>query len=75
MTVTWTGGKQAKLLGPGDHVFQYTGTVARTLPVQEGCIALHFHIMDPIPATAQQWNDVDRFVNAPLDYVIILKKQ
>ena len=75
MTVTWTGGKQAKLLGPGDHVFQYTGTVARTLPVQEGCIALHFHIMDPIPATAQQWTDVDRFVNAPLDYVIILKKQ
>lgn len=75
MTVTWTGGKQAKLLGPGDHVFQYTGTVARTLTVQEGCIALHFHIMDPIPATAQQWSDVDRFVNAPLDYVIILKKQ
>ena len=75
MTVNWTGGKQAKLLGPGDHVFQYTGTAARTLTVQEGCIALHFHIMDPIPATAQQWSDVDRFVNAPLDYVIILKKQ
>ena len=75
MTVTWTGGKQAKLLGPGDHVFQYTGTVARTLPVKEGCIALHFHIMDPIAVTTDHYNDVDRFVNAPLDYVIILKKQ
>ena len=25
--------------------------------------------MDPIPATSQRWTDIDRFVNAPLEYV------
>ena len=31
--------------------------------------------MDPIPATSQRWTDVDRFVNAPLEYVIMFEKQ
>ena len=32
-------------------------------------------LMDPIAATSQRWTDVDRFVNAPLEYVIMFEKQ
>ena len=47
----------------------------KTLEIPAGCFGLWFHLMDPIPATADRWKDVDRFVNAPLEYVIIFEKQ
>jgi len=71
MTVTLGNGHEAKFLTPGTHEFVY----GKTFEVRDGCFALAFHIMDPIPATSQRWTDVDRFVNAPLEYVIMFEKQ
>ena len=71
MEVTLGNGEKAKLLTPGVHEFAYK----KTLTVPEGCFALDFHLMDPIEATAQRWTDVDRFINAPLEYVIIFEKE
>jgi hypothetical protein len=51
-------------------------TQGKLLEIPDQCFALAFHIMDPIPEiTAERYTDVDRFVNAPLDYVIIFEKQ
>ena len=71
LTVTLGNGEKAKFLTPGTHEFVY----GRTREIPDGCFGLAFHLMDPIPATAQRWTDVDRFVNAPLEYVIIFEKQ
>jgi len=71
LTVTWSTGEQAKFLTPGSHEFVY----GKTLEIPSGCFGLWFHLMDPIPATSQRWTDVDRFVNAPLEYVIMFEKQ
>ena len=71
MTVTLGNGHVAKFLIPGTHEFVY----GKTFEVRDGCFALAFHLMDPIPATSQRWTDVDRFVNAPLEYVIMFEKQ
>ena len=71
MEVTLGNGEKAKMLTPGVHEFAYK----KTLTVPEGCFALAFHLMDPIAATADRWSDVDRFVNAPLEYVIIFEKE
>jgi len=71
LTVTWSTGEQAKFLTPGSHEFVY----GKTLEIPTGCFGLWFHLMDPIPATSQRWTDVDRFVNAPLEYVIMFEKQ
>lgn len=46
----------------------------REKQVNPNSIALVFHIMDPIPATSSQWTDVDRFVNAPIDYYMSFTK-
>ena len=71
MTVTYDNGRVAKFLIPGVHSFAY----GKTFEVRDNCFALAFHLMDPIPATSQRWTDVDRFVNAPLEYVIMFEKQ
>ena len=71
MTVTYDNGSVAKFLTPGVHEFVY----GKTFEVRDNCFALAFHLMDPIPATSQRWTDVDRFVNAPLEYVIMFEKQ
>ena len=71
MTVTYDNGRVAKFLTPGVHEFVY----GKTFEVRDNCFALAFHLMDPIPATSQRWTDVDRFVNAPLEYVIMFEKQ
>ena len=71
MTVTYDNGRVAKFLIPGTHTFAY----GKTFEVRDNCFALAFHLMDPIPATSQRWTDVDRFVNAPLEYVIMFEKQ
>ena len=71
MTVTYDNGRVAKFLIPGVHTFAY----GKTFEVRDNCFALAFHLMDPIPATSQRWTDVDRFVNAPLEYVIMFEKQ
>jgi len=70
MTVTYDNGRVAKFLTPGVHEFVY----GKTFEVRDNCFALAFHLMDPIPATSQRWTDVDRFVNAPLEYVIMFEK-
>ena len=69
-TVTWENGATAQVLLPGDHEFVY----GKTLTVPANCFALWFHLMDPIAPTADRWTDVDRFINAPLEYVIIFQK-
>ena len=71
MTVTYDHGRVDKFLTPGVHEFVY----GKTFEVRDNCFALAFHLMDPIPATSQRWTDVDRFVNAPLEYVIMFEKQ
>ena len=71
LTVTWSTGETAKFLTPGTAEFVY----GKTLEIPTGCFGLWFHLMDPIPATSDRWTDVDRFVNAPLEYVIIFEKQ
>jgi hypothetical protein len=71
LTISWETGVNAQFLVPGEHEFVY----GKTLTVPDNCFALHFHLMEPIAATSQRWTDVDRFVNAPLEYVIIFEKQ
>ena len=71
LTVTFGNGEQAKFLAPGTHEFVY----GKTREIPEGCFGLCFHLMDPIPATPQRWTDVDRFINAPLEYLIIFEKE
>ncbi|MBQ3917005.1 MAG: hypothetical protein II693_02580, partial [Bacteroidales bacterium] len=71
LEITLGNGHKARFLGPGVNEFVY----GKTLTVPDGCFALAFHLMDPIPATADHYKDVDRFVNAPLEYVIIFEKQ
>lgn len=66
------GDRKAKLLAPGTHHFSAGN---RDLTIDNGCIAIHFHIMDMVDATSQRWTDVDRFVNAPIDWVMIFEKQ
>lgn len=69
---TINGNVEAKLLVPGTHHFAEGN---RDLEIPEGCIGLDFKIMDMIPATSQRWTDIDRFVNAPIRYIMIFKKQ
>ena len=71
LEVTLGNGEKAKFLTPGSHEFVY----GKTLEIPSGCFGLWFHLMDPIPATSDRWTDVDRFVNAPLEYVIMFEKQ
>ena len=70
MTATLSNGEKPKLLGPGVHTFSY----GKSTTVPDGCFALDFHIMDPIPKTPDMYTDVDRFINAPLEYIIIFEK-
>jgi hypothetical protein len=71
LTVTLGNGEQARFLTPGTHEFVY----GKTREIPEGCFGLWFHLMEPIAATSDRWTDVDRFVNAPLEYVIMFEKQ
>ena len=70
LTMTLANGEKAKFLVPGVHEFVY----GKTIEVRDGCFGLAFHNMDPIAATSERWTDVDRFVNAPLEYVILFEK-
>lgn len=76
MTVTLGNGHKAKLLTPGTHVFKGTEDLyfEKTLVVPDGCFALWFHLMDPIPPTSFRDRDIDRFMFAPLEYIIIFEK-
>ena len=70
LTLTLSNGEKPKILMPGEHTFAYNKT--RTIPA--GCLGLSFHNMDPIPVTGDHYNDKDRFINAPLEYVMIFEK-
>ena len=71
MTVTLGNGHVAKFLTPGTHEFVY----GKTKEIPEGCFGLCFHLMDPIAETTDHWTDVDRFINAPLEYLIMFEKE
>ena len=73
MEVTLGNGNVAKILKPGTYVYSQSYKNP-TFTVPAACFALQFHIMDPISATSDQWSDVDRFVNAPLEYIIMFEK-
>lgn len=48
----------------------------KALEIPSGCFALAFHNMDPIDVIeSDHYTDLDRFVNAPLDYVIMFEKK
>ncbi len=72
LELTINGSIKAKLLTPGTHHFNAGN---RDLTIDNGCVGLHFHIMEMIDATSQRWTDVDRFVNAPIDWIMIFEKQ
>ena len=72
LTVTWENGTTARILLPGNHTFVYNKTLKN--PIPDNCFALWFHLMDPIAPTSDRWNDADRFILAPLEYVIIFEK-
>ena len=76
MTVTLGNGHKAKILTPGTHVFKGTEDLyfEKKLDVPAGCFALCFHLMDPVPLTGFKDRDIDRFIFAPLEYVIIFEK-
>ena len=70
MKATLGNGHEAKFLIPGEHSF----ACDKKIEIPAGCFGLAFHLMDPIPETTDHYNDIDRFVNAPLEYVIIFEK-
>ena len=76
LEITLGNGEKAKFLIPGTHTFTGTSAISfsKSIEVPTGCFALDFHLMDPIPKTSDQYTDVDRFVNAPLEYIMIFEK-
>ena len=73
LTVSWGNGHQARVLPPGTHSF----TGGKTKEIPAGCFALDFHLQDPpIHLTDNQflYKDIDRFLFAPLEYIIIFEK-
>ena len=73
MTVSWGNGHKAKVLPPGVHSF----AGGKTKEIPAGCFALDFHLQDPpIHLTDNQflYKDIDRFLFAPLEYIIIFEK-
>lgn len=69
--VTFEGGVEAKLLTPGDYHFEQGN---RNLTINDNQIGIQFDVMEMIDATGQRWSDVDRFVNAPILYVMLFTK-
>ncbi len=73
MVVSFENGNSAKILEPGTYkLTKFYNNPTLTIPAQ--CFGLQFHNMDPIAATSDHYNDKDRFVNAPLEYIIIFEK-
>ena len=61
-----------RFLLPGVQTF----TCNKRLEIPSNCFGLCFHIMDAVPVNeSAHWTDADRFVNAPLDYVMIFQKK
>ena len=71
MKATLANGHEAKFLTPGTYTF----VAGKTLTIPSGCFALDFHLMDnPVPDTGYQYKDIDRFVLAPIEYILIFEK-
>lgn len=71
MKATLANGHEATFLTPGTYTFANNKT--REIPV--GCFALDFHLMDnPVPLTDYHYEDIDRFMFAPIEYIIIFEK-
>ena len=71
MKATLANGHEARFLTPGSYTF----AAGKKLDIPAGCFALDFHLMDnPVPDTGYQYKDVDRFVLAPIEYIIIFEK-
>ena len=72
MKATLANGHEAKFLTPGTYTF----AAGKTLTIPSGCFALDFHLMDnPVPKTEYQYKDIDRFVLAPIEYILIFEKE
>jgi hypothetical protein len=73
MKVTLGNGHVATFLTPGVYTFPNNKT--REIPAD--CFALDFHLMDNpvLPATEFRYKDIDRFMFAPIEYIIIFEKQ
>ena len=72
MKVTLGNGHVATFLTPGVYSFPNS----KTLEVPADCFALDFHLKDnPVPVTSFQYKDIDRFMFAPIEYIIIFEKQ
>ena len=72
MKATLANGHEAKFLTPGTYTF----AAGKTLTIPSGCFALDFHLMDnPVPDTGYQYKDIDRFVLAPIEYILIFEKE
>lgn len=69
--IVFEGGVKAKLLTPADYHFEQGN---RDLTIESTQIGIQFDVMEMIDATPQQWTDVDRFVNAPILYVMLFEK-
>lgn len=69
--VTFEGGVEAKLLTPAKYHFDQGN---RDLEIDLDQIGIQFDVMEMIDATGQRWNDIDRFVNAPILYVMVFTK-
>ena len=47
----------------------------KTKEIPNGCFGLAYHISDSVAQTTYVGKDYDRFVLAPLEYVIIFEKE
>ena len=75
MTATLGNGHQARLITPGSYSF--TNATNNPLVIPAGCFALVFHLMDsPVPVVDEtlRYKDIDRFLFAPIEYIIIFQK-
>lgn len=73
MKVTLGNGHTATFLTPGVYSFPNN----KTLEVPADCFALDFHLKDNpvLPATSFRYKDIDRFMFAPIEYIIIFEKK
>lgn len=70
--ITFDNGVKANLLEPGTHTFIHD----KTIDIPSGMFGFDFEIgTDEMETpTSSRWNDVDRFVYGPRNYVMIFEK-
>lgn len=71
--ITFDNGVKANLLEPGTHTFIHD----KTIDIPNGMFGFDFEVGtdDMETPTSSRWNDVDRFVYGPRNYVMIFEKE